>query len=536
VSPSTNKKPPPPPTWGGRMLGSVEGFLQRASERGGLRRHVVHMAHLLVVGIRRSQITRMAAALSYRTIFGLIPVLVVSVMVLAAFASDAHVRTLVTETLKFSGLSNVMAPGVDIEAATTTGEVKADVRPLPSLNPLLAGTPVQQAVSTSEQTQQNVHRLDQWISGMVEKIQKTPKGAIGLIGMLLLIYAAIGMLIEIEKAFNQIYNAPEGRSWVRRVTQYWTLLTLGTIFLVGSFLAGEQLKAFAENIPLAEAAGLTSTVHLIVAYFVTVAISTLLLTVVYLIVPNTRVQVVPALSGAIFAALLWEAGKWGFTSYVANITQNASGPIQLYGSLAIIPLFFLWVYITWVIVLLGLQLASALQLHRNTSEEGFKFSLLVTLGLLDEDRPPERRVKIVDPASVLVVLTAVAERFGQGKPSDHAHVAQATCIDEQAVADMLERLAGAGILLRVVDAEHDATFTLSRPPAAISATEVFLLSHELVHGPGTGGRTGENPLLSRLSQAQIETLKGKTIADLLDKPPASTPPDAYGPRPVPAPG
>ena len=59
--------------------------------------------------------------------------------------------------------------------------------------------------------------------------------AIGAIGVLMLIYAAISMLIEVERAFNDIYRAPTGRAWGRRIPLYWTVLTLGVIFILATF-------------------------------------------------------------------------------------------------------------------------------------------------------------------------------------------------------------------------------------------------------------------------------------------------------------
>jgi membrane protein len=441
------------------------------------------MAHLIVVGVRRSQLTRMAAALSYRTIFGLIPVLVIGFMVIAAFVSKDQLDTGVHKMLEFAGLAKVVAPG-------TEGTV---------------GPAAEGAASGSVS-------LDTWISDLFKKIQSLPKGTIGLIGALTLIYAAISMLVEIEKAFNQIYNAPEGRSWVRRITQYWTLLTLGTIFLFGSFYAQGKMTAFAEQVHLTESLQSYRGLLLnLLAFLVTVAISTTLLLIVFMIVPNTRVMFMPALTGAILSAVLWESGKWGFSQYVSRL--GASELNRVYGAVILIPLFLMWVYVTWLIVLAGLQLASALQTHWLTNAEGFRFSVLATFGLVDEERA-KHNVKIVDPASVLVVLTAVAERFVGGKSSDHSHVAMDTGIDEQAVADMLDRLAGAGLLLRVADADREGTYTLARPPESIQATEALLLSQELVGS----SRAVENKVLISLTRARVQALEGKSVADLMEAP------------------
>jgi membrane protein len=485
---------------------------------------MIHMAHLLVVGVRRSQLTRMAAALSYRTIFGLIPVVAISMLLMAAFASKEQVEKVAVRTLHFTGLAAVVdEPSVhekDASAGPTAAEnAPQDATPdnAVSQSPPPAPNTTGGGEAAGSPQPKRHKQFTEWVDKLYGGIKSLPSGPVGVIGILTLIYAAISMLVEIEKAFNQVFNAPEGRSWVRRVTQYWTLLTLGTLFVLTSFYVQEQIIQTAREIAgvtagAASGHGARRFVLQGLGFIVTVGISSLLLLIVYMIVPNTRVQVMPALVGAVTAAVLWESGKWGFGRYVSYVNTHDTGYSRFYGTVALVPLFMLWVYVTWLIVLMGLQLAAALQTHRMTNAEGFHFSVLATFGLIDEDRQ-KHRAKIVDPASVLVVLTAVAERFASGKRSDHSHVASATGIDEQAVADMLERLAGAGMLLRVADAEREGTYTLARPPESIAAVDVLVLAQELMGG----SRIAENRLLAGLTRARVEALEGKTIADLMER-------------------
>lgn len=474
------------PTLLSRGLDLLDQFLQGVIGRGGWPRRIIHMAHLLVVNIRRTQLTRMAAALSYRTIFGLLPVLVIGLLVVTTVATKDQLHHVMKGILEFTGLNRVVL----VEA---TPPAEDEVGPFAGVAEAAAGQ----------------GRLDDWITGQYDKIGKLPSSTIGFIGMVALLYAAISMLVEIEKAFNQVYNAPAGRSWLRRLTQYWTLLTLGIGLLVASFFAQERLMHLADTIPVWSAlAGLKEVLLRLLGFTLTVGLSTLALWVIYLIVPNTRVQATPALLGAAVAAVLWESGKWGFSAYVSYST----GYSRVYGALAILPLFFLWIYITWMIVLLGLQLASALQTQRVDTAEGFKFSVLSTLGLIDEEAAVHR-IKIIDPAAALVVMTAAAERFAKGETSDHCTIADATGIDEQAVADLLERLAGAGQLLRVSGGDREDTYTLAAPPENLSAADALKTGQEVA-----SIRTAHTPMLDDLSKARLDSLSGKTVADLMEKP------------------
>jgi uncharacterized BrkB/YihY/UPF0761 family membrane protein len=264
-------------------------------------------------------------------------------------------------------------------------------------------------------------------------------GALGLVGAVMLIYAALSMVVETEKCFNQICGASMGKTWMRRIKDYWALLTLGPLLLVASFgvragveriavraLGEEQVmsapasdRAIAQHTPRSEAQQAkreprTSTESLrddsvadstkaegkpvkavdaqppqgswlsramisTVKFVLSVAVSTGMLMVVFAAVPNLRVRVGPAALGAVVAALLWELSKTLLGAYIASSMK--SGYAALYGAVAIVPLFMLWVYITWLIVLLGFQITSTLQQYQTVLREGFRHGMLVALGL-----------------------------------------------------------------------------------------------------------------------------------------------------------
>lgn len=488
--------------------------------RPGLFRQIAHMAMLCSIGIKRSQLTRMAAALSYRTIFGLIPILVVGLVFTATFAKEEQIRGWIESVLQFAGLSQIA------------------VSPTPDVGP---------SPGTSG-------RLDQWIADMVNHVRGLKWELVGFLGLGTLIYAAISMLVEIEEAFNQIYNAPSGRSWTRRVTQYWTLLTLGSLFLVGSFSVPAQLESYVnkamtyarEAVGMAEeaqpahtspnmqsqhatptetaAAPATATPSesakpatppektwtgkLIGALF-SVGVSFALFLTIFCVVPNTRVQVGPASVGAFFTAGLWELAKQGFAMYVSA----SKGYTTLYGALALLPMFLIWVYLTWIIVLFGLHVAHAMQAYRTATRQGLSQSVMVALGLLVEQHSSTRPNRSIDPAAMVLVMSVVGERFAQGKPTDHAHVADRAGLDETTVVQMLERLAGAGLLHRVaVGGVDDAAFVLARPAQAITLSEILELAHEpsdRIKSPAA------IKMLEALAKARHDAVAGRTLADAL---------------------
>lgn len=477
----------------------------------GLIRTLFHLVHLLLVGIRRSHLTRMAAALSYRTMFGIIPVIVVVAVALAAFTSQSTQQDAIKNLLTYAGLDKIKVEG-------TPPVVKPENPGTPTPAP---ATPEGGMTHSTESSGTNGDSasLDVWINAkavdIAGKIKQLPVDLIGIIAILTLVYAAMSMLVEIEQAFNDIYNAPEGRGWLRRIIQYWTLLTFGPVLLVASFLITHYLSDSAES--LAEMGGESFRHHIlaVVRFVGAAAVSTVLLMVIYGTVPNTRVQPAPAAIGALVAGLLWELGKLAFTRYVGFATAPTSSTNfgSLYGAVAILPLFLVWVYVSWLIVLFGLQLAYSMQSYRQATARGLTRSVLATLGLI-EDMHPAGRVRLIDPSAMLTVLTTIAERFRAGTPSDHNQVAQATGLDEQAVGEMLERLTADGLLLRVQSGtERLATYAMAKPAEAIPAGDVLRIAEDMA-GPRSGLAKASR-VTGLIGRARYDALAGKTLADLL---------------------
>lgn len=486
-------------------------------QRPGLLRSLFHLFHLLLVGIRRSHLTRMAAALSYRTVFGLMPVIVVVAVALASFTSQERQQDMIKGILTYAGLDKLK-----IDEPRPVMPEQGVVTPP---GPQAGGPP--EAIAPDAQT------LDRWINkkanDIAGKIKSLKMNLIGFAAILTLIYAAMSMLVEIEQAFNEIYSAPEGRGWLRRIVQYWTLLTLGPVLLVASFTISHYFSGSADSIAKLGGDLLGDEIRTVLRFGGATAVTTMLLMLIYAIVPNTRVQVLPAAMGACVAAVLWEASKSGFTAYVGFATRPDAGANygSLYGAVAILPLFLIWVYLSWLIVLFGLQLAYSMQTYRQATARGLTLSVLATLGLI-EDQHPAGRPRMIDPSAMLVVLAAIGRRFSKGQPSDHNQVGQETGIDEQAVGEMLEKLTASGILLRVAGSDRLATYALAKPPASIDALEVLKLGDELI-----GRRSGldkPGPIHRLIGAARADALRGKTLQDVMDEPEVPAPAGSQDPR------
>lgn len=495
----------------------------------GILRHIILTSRLVIAGLRQSQLTRMAAALTYRTLFGLIPVLVVGLVGLASFSTPEEQRDALHKVLSYAGIDQISFQDEESDirphqqesehpasgSQSTASPTNANAGAAPPADPDFMGPPLP--------GQRVPSKLDRVIAGAVERA-KTVRGRVAAVGFLTLFYAAISLLVEIEKAFNQICNAPEGRSWVRRISQYWALLSFGPILLFLSFFITEYISGLASHLPLTENGEVRRTLLSVLAFASACFTSTLMLTIIYVSVPNTRILVTPAMLGALVAAIAWETGKLGITKFV----QFSAGYQQVYGALAILPLFLIWLYISWLIVLVGLQLAYSMQTYRQATAKGLTESVLIALGLKPDPNPPGRP-RLIDGSAPLLVMVAVGERFEQGQRSDHSSISERTGLDAVASAAVLEQLAGAGLLLRVAEGDRQVSYSLARPATHIRAIDVLDVAESLAQGNKRKLSVGQ-----LLERARRDALRNTTLAQLIeqDQAPSQGPPPQAAPVPA----
>jgi len=219
----------------------------------------------------------------------------------------------------------------------------------------------------------------------------------------------------------------------------------------------------------------------------------LLLVFLYTTIPNTRVKLRTALAGALVAAILWEAGKWGFTRYL-DYSANFQ---RLYGQMAILPLFLLWVYLTWIIVLFGLQVAFGLQHFAILKEK-----------MLDEDDEPD----IVDPLAVLSVVASVGRAFASGESVQASQVAEQTGLPDDVTWRLLTSLADAGILNRV--SGEQPAYALARPADQIDAADLVAIGQRMVSEPAHDRTRAFYEDLQARTRALVA---GRTVASLVDQ-------------------
>ncbi|MDX2114678.1 MAG: YhjD/YihY/BrkB family envelope integrity protein [Planctomycetota bacterium] len=446
----------------------------------------------------------MAAALAYRTIFSLIPVLVLALVLFKAFLGEQGMKNVLADLMEYTGLNR-------IELRTNMDGSTAPMNPLgdnwfvgPALpsdtagmpGPVNGGSGGEDGAHDEAQSGSPTRLADtvqQFVERTVERIQELNSGLIAVVGILVLIYAALSLIIQVEQAFNTICRAPSGRSLRTRLTSYTFLLVLGPVFLVGGFFFSRAGVEWLSGLT----PGFAAPLNLMARFVITWA----LLIAAYWLMPNARLKFRSAAAGALLAAALWEGAKSllaAFVAYLAN--PDTGGQTAVYGSLALLPIFLTWVYITWLIVLLGFEVTYAVE----TVASGRH------LALEREDKLP-----IVDPAMAVVIMGALAEGFERGQAMTGEQLAKRCGLAEATTDRVIQQLIKRSFVHRVADAKDadENAYTLARPPESISAADILTAMHDLA-GDAPAPANGQVSVLGLLRRSQLEALSTIKLTSL----------------------
>ncbi len=273
---------------------------------------------------------------------------------------------------------------------------------------------------------------------------------LGLLGFLFFVFAAILLLDNIESNFNQIWHVTTRRRFIAKITSYTSVLVFGTLFLGASITISARIKAaIFREVPF-DLGPLERLGTWIFPWF----LSFLAFLLMYKVIPFTRVRFRSALFGAAIGSILWEVGKNLFANSIGESVRYST----IYGSLAAIPIFLIWLYITWIIVLLGLEIAFT---HQH-------FAALVRSkaagGRDDCDRVPIG----------LQLYTLIAQRYHQGKdPPTSDELSRRFFVATGSVDSHLDRLVSSGLALMVAVGSAEEGVVPARPLSDVRVADVI---------------------------------------------------------------
>lgn len=187
------------------------------------------------------------------------------------------------------------------------------------------------------------------IIGFVENIKV---GVLGTVGVVLLLYAVISLMQKVESGCNYVWKVDRPRSFARRFSEYLSMLTVGPVILFSALAltASVMNQALVQKLVLLEPFGFG--IYLLGKLFPYLLVCGGF-TALYLFIPNTRVRVAAALTGGLVAGIAWQTASWLFAAFAKTATQYDA----IYSGFAILIFLLIWLYVSWMIMLIGCRIA-----------------------------------------------------------------------------------------------------------------------------------------------------------------------------------
>ena len=189
-------------------------------------------------------------------------------------------------------------------------------------------------------------------------LENTKGGMIAGIGVVLLFWAVMKLLGHIESSFNEIWEIRKSRTVVRKISDYISITLISPIFLVvsGSLIIfiTTRITQITEKVALL---GILSPLIILGLKMLPYCLIGVLLTLIYILMPNTKVNLKSALIAGIVAGAGYVLLQWGYINFQVGIAKYNA----IYGSFAALPLFLIWLQLSWLIVLFGAEISFAIQ-------------------------------------------------------------------------------------------------------------------------------------------------------------------------------
>lgn len=476
----------------------------------------VHFWVLVCRSFVRNRCPVRASALSYTTLLALIPMLAVAMGVASIVLKnegEARIRHVIQ-----SFVDNVIPtpggkPGT-LAAAPQTSTNISDALTAPQFDSstfqgvyhgantldssILASsnsTPTTLSSSASAaEVKQNVSKQASEV--IYDFAQKSYSKTLGITGVIFLLLTAILTLTRVEETFNDMWGVTRGRDWWSRITNYFFTIIVGPVLLI-SAVGMANGQNFAKTRDVLEAIPFIQTIF---STYLPVIIICFTFAMLYKLVPNTKVDFGAALVGGTLAGLAWNSyNHLGFLLISSVSSANA-----IYGGLAVIPLLMGGLYVVWLTILFGAQVAYAFQnraaylqdkLAENVNQRGREFV-------------------------ALRLMTCIGQRFNRGqKPVTIREISAELGIPSKLVQQVLQTLLAAQLVVEIAGVE--AGYSPARPLDTINCHDV-LVAMRATHGqePATRDEPVRIEVLgefARIQAAEREAASSVTMLALVNR-------------------
>jgi membrane protein len=294
---------------------------------------------------------------------------------------------------------------------------------------------LEQLITEKFASQQEV--LNWLLSNARSALVETRGGYMAGVGIVILFWSVMSLLEHIENSFNHIWQIRESRPWYRKFTDYLTIMLIAPIFIILSssitVFISTELTEFINKAPIL---AFFKPVISFLIKFAPFFLGWVAMTILYIIMPNTKVSLVPAIISGIIAGTIMHILQFVYIDLQFGITKlNA-----IYGSFAAVPLFVIWLQSTWIVVLIGAELTYA---NQNISRYELEFeSLNISYH--------EKRTL------VLLIMQLLVRNFATGaKPLSAENIARSINIPVRLTREILHELSSIGLVSIILEHEDD---------------------------------------------------------------------------------
>jgi len=336
---------------------------------------------------------------------------------------------------------------------------------------------------------------EETISKIISYVNNTNVKTMGAVGLAILVLTVISLLSSIEAAFNTIFGVEKNRPLQRRFSDYLSVVVVGPVLLLAATSMNTTLQSQWLVRWLIDNTYLGSTI-LLLFRLVPFLFIWLAMTFTYIFLPNTKVQLRSAILGGILAGTAWQIAQWVYFHFEVGMARYNA----IYGTLAALPIFLIWVYTSWLIVLFGLEIVYAHQFHTIRARQRGSGEKSTT----DRD------------VLALSTLLQICRRFGSNAPpAEPLQLSEELDITLNEMEELLETLRKLHFIVKV--SNEGSGWLPAHEPATIKLAEVLtaLRGKAPLEEDFAAACEPVIELLRREAVLRSETLQGVTIHDLL---------------------
>ncbi|HXV48883.1 MAG TPA: YihY/virulence factor BrkB family protein [Candidatus Binatia bacterium] len=283
------------------------------------------------------------------------------------------------------------------------------------------------------------------IIGFVDNLRV---GILGAAGLALLFYTVVTLVAKIEDALNRIWRLPRSRTWSQRITAYLSVVLVGPVmvFTALTLIASAQSYWLIERLVQI---GFVNYIFTLATNIMPFVLFCATFTFLYKLIPYTRVRFGSALTGGAAAGILWQLVGTVFAAFVVNSARYAA----IYSSFAIMIIFLIWVYIGWLIFLVGAEVA---YFHQHPA------------AFFREALPGGQGHRFQEWLALSALVEITRRHLSQARPWQPTELA--SYLGVSSLDNLLDEFVRAGILLRSAEPEGIA---LAQPPEAVPVKDIL---------------------------------------------------------------